>query len=60
MLKVAGQGELFANAYGGIMRKDLTAGEKMTVGELPRPNRGFLLLRPLYSLHRRRFPALRR
>jgi uncharacterized protein (TIGR00266 family) len=31
MLKVAGQGELFANAYGGIMRKDLTAGEKMTV-----------------------------
>lgn len=31
MLKVTGDGELFANAYGGIIRKDLAAGEKMTV-----------------------------
>lgn len=31
MLKVTGDGELFANAYGGIVRKDLAAGEKMTV-----------------------------
>lgn len=31
MLKVTGQGELFANAYGGIIQKDLAAGERMTV-----------------------------
>lgn len=31
MLKVTGQGELFANAYGGIIKKDLAAGERMTV-----------------------------
>jgi uncharacterized protein (TIGR00266 family) len=31
MLKVTGQGDLFLNAYGGIIRKDLAAGEKMTV-----------------------------
>ncbi|MEM2141053.1 MAG: TIGR00266 family protein [Nitrososphaera sp.] len=31
MLKVTGQGELFANAYGGIVQKDLAPGEKMTV-----------------------------
>jgi uncharacterized protein (TIGR00266 family) len=31
MLKVTGQGELFANAYGGIIQKDLAAGEWMTV-----------------------------
>lgn len=31
MLKVTGQGELFANAYGGIIKKDLAAGERMTI-----------------------------
>jgi uncharacterized protein (TIGR00266 family) len=31
MLKATGDGDLFANAYGGIIRKDLAAGEKMTV-----------------------------
>lgn len=31
MLKVTGDGDLFANAYGGIVKKDLAAGEKMLV-----------------------------
>ncbi len=31
MLKATGEGDLFANAYGGIMKKDLAPGEKMTV-----------------------------
>lgn len=31
MLKATGQGELFVNAYGGIIQKDLRAGEKMTI-----------------------------
>lgn len=31
MLKVTGQGELFANAYGGIIKTELAAGERMTV-----------------------------
>lgn len=31
MLKATGQGDLFVNAYGGIIQKDLAPGEKMTV-----------------------------
>jgi uncharacterized protein (TIGR00266 family) len=31
MLKVTGDGDLFANAYGGIVKKDLVAGERMLV-----------------------------
>lgn len=31
MLKTTGDGELFANAYGGIVKKELMPGEKMTV-----------------------------
>jgi uncharacterized protein (TIGR00266 family) len=31
MLKVTGDGDLFANAYGGIVKKDLAAGERMLV-----------------------------
>lgn len=31
MLKATGEGALFANAYGGIMQKDLLPGERMTV-----------------------------
>jgi uncharacterized protein (TIGR00266 family) len=31
MLKATGQGELFLNAYGGIIHKQLTAGEKITI-----------------------------
>jgi uncharacterized protein (TIGR00266 family) len=31
MLKATGQGDLFLNAYGGIIHKQLAAGEKMTI-----------------------------
>jgi uncharacterized protein (TIGR00266 family) len=31
MLKAAGQGDLFLNAYGGIIHKDLAPGEKITL-----------------------------
>lgn len=31
MLKATGQGDMFLNAYGGIIKKDLAAGEKLTV-----------------------------
>lgn len=31
MLKATGQGDLFVNAYGGIVQKDLQAGERMTI-----------------------------
>lgn len=31
MLKATGQGDLFVNAYGGIISKELAAGEKMTI-----------------------------
>lgn len=31
MLKATGQGDLFVNAYGGIVSKELAAGEKMTI-----------------------------
>ncbi len=31
MLKATGQGDLFVNAYGGIVGKDLMPGEKMTI-----------------------------
>lgn len=31
MLKATGEGELFVNAYGGIMKKELKVGEKMIV-----------------------------
>ena len=31
MLKVTGQGDLFLNAYGGIIHKQLVTGEKMTI-----------------------------
>lgn len=31
MLKATGQGDLFLNAYGGIVHKQLEAGEKMTI-----------------------------
>lgn len=31
MLRATGQGELFVNAYGGIIQKDLVAGERLTV-----------------------------
>lgn len=31
MLKATGQGDLFLNAYGGIIHKPLAAGEKMTI-----------------------------
>ena len=31
MLKATGEGNLFANAYGGIVQKDLLPGEKLTV-----------------------------
>jgi uncharacterized protein (TIGR00266 family) len=31
MLKVAGQGDIFLNAYGGIVHKQLAAGEKMMI-----------------------------
>jgi uncharacterized protein (TIGR00266 family) len=31
MLKVTGQGDLFVNAYGGIVQKDLQAGERITI-----------------------------
>ncbi len=32
MLKATGQGDLFLNAYGGIIHKQLAAGEKITIG----------------------------
>lgn len=31
MLKVSGQGDLFLNAYGGIIHRELSTGEKMTL-----------------------------
>ena len=31
MLKVSGDGDLFVNAYGGIVKKDLAQGERMIV-----------------------------
>lgn len=31
MLKATGEGDLFANAYGGIVQKDLVPGERMTI-----------------------------
>jgi len=31
MLKVTGNGKVFCNVYGGIIQKQLTAGEKMTL-----------------------------